>query len=325
LVERPEQVFDAHYPVLESPSLTAFRYLKINTGARFMTRLAVLADIHGNLSALEAAIADMAQFDVDQVVVAGDVVNWGPFSAQVVERIVQENWAVIRGNNELYLLDYQTPRAPKKWDSYVMIPWMHKQLKGKWQTSIAGWPDTLQLRFPDAPPVRVFHGIPDDPFSAIFPKTPEDEVQAMLADVTESTIIAGHHHLVMDRQVGRWHILNPGSLGEPLNGNPDGSYMILEGTPDGWEATVRRVSFDLELVLAEFERLRIVEECGIVGHIVIEEFKSAKLIILPFWEWCRLEHPGETPSKPLLDEFLKIDYRRYMPLHYAEIMAVPEK
>ena len=71
-----------------------------------MTRLAVLADIHGNLPALQAVIADMAQFAVDQVVVAGDSVNWGPFSRQVMELIWAHRWPVIRGNNELYLLDY---------------------------------------------------------------------------------------------------------------------------------------------------------------------------------------------------------------------------
>ena len=47
-----------------------------------MTQLAILSDIHGNLPALEAVLADLAQFKVDQVVVAGDVINWGPFSAQ---------------------------------------------------------------------------------------------------------------------------------------------------------------------------------------------------------------------------------------------------
>ena len=49
-----------------------------------MTRLAILADIHGNLPALEAVMADMAPYQVEHVVVAGDLVNWGPFSAVVI-------------------------------------------------------------------------------------------------------------------------------------------------------------------------------------------------------------------------------------------------
>ena len=76
-----------------------------------MTTLAILADIHGNMPALEAVIQDLRQVAVDHVVVAGDCINWGPFSQEVVERIAREAWAVIRGNNEFYLLDYQTGRA----------------------------------------------------------------------------------------------------------------------------------------------------------------------------------------------------------------------
>ena len=70
-----------------------------------MTMLAILADIHGNLPALEAVLEDLAHFKVDHVVVAGAMVNWGPFSAQVMDRVTSEGWAVIRGNNEFYWSD----------------------------------------------------------------------------------------------------------------------------------------------------------------------------------------------------------------------------
>jgi predicted phosphodiesterase len=102
-----------------------------------MTRLAILADIHGNLPALEAVLADLAQFAVDHVIVAGDVVNWGPFSAPVMERVTRAGWAVIRGNNEFYLLDYNTPRQPEHWREFELLPWLHGQLKGKWHRLIA--------------------------------------------------------------------------------------------------------------------------------------------------------------------------------------------
>ena len=63
-----------------------------------MTRLAIVADIHGNLPALEAVIKDMVQYQVDQVIVAGDVVGFGPFSEAVLERITELRWPVIRGS-----------------------------------------------------------------------------------------------------------------------------------------------------------------------------------------------------------------------------------
>jgi len=122
-----------------------------------MTRLAILSDIHGNLPALEAVLQDLSQFTVDHVIVAGDVIDRGPFSVQVLERVTREGWAVIRGNAEFYLLDYNTPRAPAEWSDPTLFPLhlrLHRQLNGRWLTAIAAWPDTLSLRFPDAPPRR---------------------------------------------------------------------------------------------------------------------------------------------------------------------------
>ena len=89
-----------------------------------MTRLAVLADIHGNLPALEAVSMDMAQFEVDHVVVAGDSVNVGPFSREVLKLVSERNWATIRGNNAFYVLDYQTPRMPEHWSAFTLPPWL---------------------------------------------------------------------------------------------------------------------------------------------------------------------------------------------------------
>jgi hypothetical protein len=159
-----------------------------------VTRLAILSDIHGNSIALEAVLSDLAPFRVDQIVVAGDIVNWGPSSAQVMERITREGWPVVRGNNEFYVLDYNTPRAPVEWSDsarYTLLPWLNHQLNGRWRNVIAGLPDTLSLHFPDAPPLRVVHGSPRDNKELIFPATPESEIEAMFANVVETTIVAG--------------------------------------------------------------------------------------------------------------------------------------
>jgi predicted phosphodiesterase len=281
-----------------------------------MTRLAVLSDIHGNLPALEAVLADMQPFAVDQVVIAGDVVNWGPFSAAVMERVTAENWAIIRGNNEFYLLDYNTPRQPAHWQSYTLLPWLYHQLKGRWHQVIASWPDEISLRFPDAPPIRMFHGSPGNPWVNIFPLTPEAEVQSRLANVEESTIICGHSHLEMSRLVGRWHILNPGTVGVPLDGLFTARYMILDGDASGWTPTFRQVSFDYAPLFAEFERQRFVETYGVTAQLVIAEFRTARLQVQPFHEWRKAHHPNMPETPELLDLFSTIDKWPYIPLEY---------
>ena len=101
-----------------------------------------------------------------------------------------EGWAVIRGNNEFYLLDYQTARAPAAWNTlsdFPVLPWLHAQLHGRCQHTIAAWADTLQLRYADAPLIRVVHRSPRSAWEAMHP-TDTDETRApMLAPVRRST------------------------------------------------------------------------------------------------------------------------------------------
>jgi predicted phosphodiesterase len=289
-----------------------------------MTQLAILSDIHGNLPALEAVRQDMAQFDVDHVIVAGDIINWGPFSVQVVERVAREGWAVIRGNNEFYLLDYNTPRAPAEWNDHLhmtnmnLLPWLYRQLSGRWQHVIASWPDTLSLRYPDAPPIRVVHGSPRSHWQGIFPTSSLEEMREKLSEVEETTLIAAHTHLAMDRAVGRWHILNPGTVGVPLDGETGvARYMLLESNGDGWHPIFRRVAYDVAPLFQAFECLRFVETCGVIGHLIVNEFKTARLHVLPFNHWRHATHPTRPASGALLDEFYRtVNIWDYTPIEY---------
>ncbi len=284
-----------------------------------MTTLAILADIHGNLPALEAVLNDLAQFQIDHVIIAGDVVNVGPFSAQVMERVIREGWAVIRGNNEFYLLDYSTSRASAEWNdrsAFPLIPWLQAQLSRHCCNVIAAWPDALSLRFPDAPPVRVVHGSPRSPKESIYSTSEDGEIAAMLAGVEETTLIAGHTHLALDRRVNGWRIMNPGSVGVPLDGVLGASYMLLDGNEEGWRPTFRRVPFDHEPLWREFERLRFVEECGIVGQCLVKEFETARLQWGPFLRWRKACCPLEPLSLELLSRFSQVNIWDWTPLAY---------
>src|SRR5437764_13155945 len=112
------------------------------------------------MTALNAVLNDLAAFKPDRIVVAGDVVNWGPHNVEVMECLTSEGWTVIRGNQEIYLLDQDTPRAPDAWRHYTISRWTRDQLGTYWLNVIATWPDSLSLRFRNAPTLRVVHGSP---------------------------------------------------------------------------------------------------------------------------------------------------------------------
>lgn len=260
----------------------------------------------------------MEQFRVDHVVVAGDVINWGPYSRQVLEFVAEKGWPTIRGNHELYLLDYGTPRAPAEWqdsNQYALPPWLRNQLTGTWQTTIASWPDALTLRFPDAPPVRVIHGSARSPWEPIYPGSTDEEAKDAIR-VEEPVIVAAHTHLPMDRLIGDKHVINPGSVGVPLDGLFSASYLIMDGTARGWEAIFRRVPFDYEPLYREFERQHFVEECGVVGELVVAEFRTARVQVHPFMAWRKRHYPDVPLSMHLLPEYYKVDPDEYSPPAY---------
>ena len=282
-----------------------------------MTRLAVLGDIHGNLPALDAVLADIeAQGGVDQVVIAGDVINWGPFSAEVMARVSGHDWAIIRGNGEYYLLEYNTPRQPAHWQEYDLLPWLYDQLKGHWHRVIAAWPDEITLRFPDAPPIRVFHGQPNNPWRSLHPLMSDDEMLDSLNAVDTQTIIAAHSHLALDRHVGDYHLINPGSVGVPLAGEHIASYALLEGESTGWTAMFRQLPFDLQVLLDEYERQCFVEHYGIQAQFVIKEFETARLQMLPFYLWRQAHYPNVPVDETLVAQFTQADRWQYTPLEY---------
>lgn len=289
-------------------------------------RIAVLADIHGNLPALEAVIRDMQQFEPEQVVVAGDLINWGPFSVEVVRHVLDSHWAAIRGNHEFYMLYHQTPFAPESWRNFATPDWLNRHIPRAERIQIGGLPDELRLCYPGAPFIRVVHASPRNHWLGIFPtQTTDAEVCELLANVEETTVIAGHTHLQMDRTVDRWRIINPGSVGIPLDGNPAAGYAIIESSGDGWRATFRRVDYDLDALMDACNKLDYVRTLGPYGRLMQEEFLQARPLVYSFNFWKQKYHPDEAETAELVDaffsdpdarlEFLKPDYRVFFEPH----------
>ena len=271
-----------------------------------MTKLGILSDIHGNLPALEAVLEDLKNFDVDQVIVPGDVINFGPFSRQTAEMVITNDWPVIRGNNEFFLIDYKTPRAPAEWSDplqFAPIAWLSRQFDSALKSRIGAWPDSLNLRFPDAPPIQVFHGIPNDSWEPIYWTMTDEEIERLLSTVETDFVICGHTHLPMDRQTGRWRIFNSGSVGVPLDGIFSASYLILDGDEHGWKPTFRRIPFDYEAIFERFEASGYNNEAGPIGRLTVEIYKRARPM-LGFLRWHEKHKPSSQLSHDLVDEFL---------------------
>ncbi len=270
-----------------------------------MTRIAILTDIHGNLPALEAVIADMAVYEPQHVIVGGDIINGAPFSREVLERVYDLRWGLIRGNHEFYMLDYNTPREPANRKGALTFPYLYEQLRGVWYDRIAALPDMLTLYYPDAPPLRIAHGIPGDHFRAILPEQTAEEVEARLDGVWETTYVGGHYHCPMERRVGHWHIINPGAVGMPADGIREAGYVILDGDSAGWRATFRRVPYDVTPIIEAYERLNLIERSGAIGYLTYRTLLVARPLVNAFLDWKALHCPDTPESLALAETFLR--------------------
>jgi hypothetical protein len=149
----------------------------------------------------------------------------------------------------------------------------------------------------------------------IQPTTTDEDIAVILKGIEEQTLVAAHTHVPLDRQAGPWHILNPGTVGMPLLGRMEATYLILDGDWTGWRGILRNVPFSSDTVIRDLEALHFVEDCGVTGALVLEEYRTARLRVAPFLNWRRV-FPDETDSALLARFLSEVDPEDYMPVPY---------
>src|SRR5947209_5349785 len=209
-------------------------------------KLAVLADIHGNLTALEAVIADIEQRDVDQVVHGGDLVLIGARPAEVLDRIWELGWPGIVGNTDELLwrpegFDDQLRAAPK------LEPLLRMLFQQYRPATVERLGEERVSRMRDLPAqfvlggLSLVHATPGNLWRAPMPDASDADLQNSYESLRARTVIYGHIHRGFVRNVPSGVIANTGSVGLPWDGDPRASYLVVE---DG-RAQVVRVEYDV--------------------------------------------------------------------------------
>jgi predicted phosphodiesterase len=199
-------------------------------------RLAVVADVHGNLPALRAVLAEV---EADAIVVAGDVVG-GPQPREVLEALAARPEPVhwIAGNAERETLAVLGGRTPADEAPGRAARWSADALDASWAAAMAGWPIRLAL---DG--TCFCHGSPRRDDEILTRATPEAALREALAGVPERLVVGGHTH----QQLRRERYANAGSVGMPYEGRPGAFWLVVEdGQPEH-----RVTAYDLDAAAAE--------------------------------------------------------------------------
>ena len=191
-------------------------------------RVAALYDVHANVPALEAVLADVERERVNTIVLGGDL-TWGPEPSEALTIVRSLPHArFVRGNCD---------REPDEWE--------RSRLSAEDVAFLQGLPESVEL---DA--VLYCHATPRSDEEIVTPATSDEDLAEILQGVEQQAVIAGHTHMQQDRQIGTVRFVNAGSVGLPYEGELAAFWALVD---DG-EIELRKTSLEVDRVAAAFRR-----------------------------------------------------------------------
>ena len=238
-------------------------------------KLAVLSDIHGNMTAFEAVLADLQTVgDVDLIWHLGDYCAFGPQPAQVLRAVRQQQddlgedkVKVIGGNTDRYIVTGERFKLPPvkdeetftklykrrtitdavlnwnlnqlTWDDYE---WLAKTLGHETGVNVAGYGYVIG-----------YHAIPGDDEAVLRPDTPDEEASDYLLDREGRLAIGGHIHVQMDRTLGNWRAINVGSIGMSFDAPGQAQWGLFTFADGDVTVDLRAVDYDVDAAIASIQ------------------------------------------------------------------------
>jgi putative phosphoesterase len=214
-------------------------------------RYAFFSDIHSNIFALEAVLADVADAGVDHRYVLGDLVGYAPWPNEVLDRLRDEAIPIVMGNYDdgtgfgrdecgcafTHPVETAYGEAGFAWT------------KANTNDANKAWLRTLapQIRF-EADGLRflLVHGSPRKMNEYLYEDKPGSTFARIAADANADVIVCGHTHRPYDKTVGPTRFINDGSAGKPKDGDPRGCWALVETSAAGLTVEFRRVEYDID-------------------------------------------------------------------------------
>jgi Calcineurin-like phosphoesterase superfamily domain len=208
-------------------------------------RVAVLADIHGNLPACEAVLEDIARVAPDYIVAAGDLALRGAHPKETVELLFDRCDALLMGNTDCYLAGNYLGGAYRERDHWKteLLRWTRDQLGESLLQRLGAMPFSVRYTPRKGQDLFVCHANPKNLEESLDPTLDDVAVRRFFQHLDAAACAFGHLHFPYRRRVGRLLIADVASAGIPRDGDLRPAYGVFTFTPKGWRVQIRRVRY----------------------------------------------------------------------------------
>jgi predicted phosphodiesterase len=220
-------------------------------------RSAIVSDIHGNLRAFEAVLADLRQVAPDIVVHGGDLAYGGTHGAEITDQVRSLGWPGVRGNTDEMLWAPESlagfaATAPKLAPLLAILQELIPPTLASIGRERLLWLEGLPLLYsPEG--FSLVHASPHDLWRAPMPNASDDELQSTYASVRAQITVYGHIHRPYIRRLPGMIVANAGSVSQSYDGDRRASYLVI----DGESISIRRVEYDVEKEAEELLRSQL--------------------------------------------------------------------
>ena len=231
-------------------------------------KIAVISDIHSNIYALDAVLADIETKDVDMTVCTGDLVGYGTKPNEVIETLKKNKILTIMGNYDDAIgnlkivcgCDYPDPKDAEK--AGLSMHFTGQTTTNENKEYLRNLPKQLIFTF-DKKTIRFVHG--STRLINEYLKENSKEADEVMSELVEDILVCGHTHIPYVKYYGEKLLVNAGSVGKPKTGNPNANYVIIDiknedeiaKTPSSVEVEIIEVKYDFERIANEIEENEI--------------------------------------------------------------------
>jgi putative phosphoesterase len=222
-------------------------------------KIAFISDIHGNAIALEAVLQDIENQGIDKIYVLGDICYRGPEPKRSLDLVRSLHTEVIKGNaDEWVVRGVQEGEVPEKALELMNLErqWIVSQLEPSDIDYLASLPAQLNLSIENVG-ISAFHATPTSLFDIVLPNAEDQQIETSLMEANEAQIyVYAHIHKPYIRFLNGKVIMNIGSVGLPFDGLTKSSYGLIEIEDGHIKTSIRRVSYNLESVVALYHEAK---------------------------------------------------------------------